>query len=296
LTRWLLLIILCIAGPASIAPAAGPLLSPDSEETSDPGGVLGSLFGNKRVARGKGDLLETVPLERLTPQAQQTIREIADKPTLYRRLPTQAIRCDEQMFLFLARRPETIIGIWDLMGITNVEAKRTGPYEMEAVDGCGTTCDVNLLYGDRNLHVYVADGVYDGKYAQKPITGRGIFVLKSTYAVAEDGGTTVHGSLDCYVKLNHLGVDLLARSLGGLIGKSADHNFIETARFISQISQACKSNPGSMLEMADQLPQVDATTKRQFARVISSVADRHLADAGRTAGVIRSSGIQTTQK
>ena len=235
-------------------------------------------------------------MDRLTPLAQQKLGEITDKPTLYRRLPTQSIRCDEELFLFLTRKPEAIIGIWDLMGITKVQATRIGPYKMDAVDGSGTSCQIDLLYGDRNLHVFMADGMYDGKFTHKPIRGKGTFVFKSTYVISANGSTTVIGTLDTYIKFESLGADFLARSLGGLIGRSADHNFVETAKFITQISRACETNPDGMLEMIDRMPQVNAQTKTEFARVVMSVSRRYMARALPAAKLVRERGITETTR
>lgn len=234
-------------------------------------------------------------MERLTPQARQKISNVVNKPTLYRRLPAQAIRCDRDLFLFLTRKTEAIIGIWDLMGITQVQATRTGPYTLDAEDGSGTTCKIDLLYGDQNLHVFYADGMYDGKYTQKPITGKGVFVFRSNYAKARDGSTTVNGTLDCFVKFESLGADLVARSLGGLIGKSADHNFVETAKFISQISQASETNPDGMMDMASRLPQVGPEVKKEFAAVIRRAALNRAAIQPRSAQLVRPRGIRETK-
>ncbi len=103
-----------------------------------------------------------LPTARLTRQAQDRILAIANSPTIYRRLPTQAIDCDRNMFLFLARNPEVMVGMWELMGITKVKTNRTGPYQLDADDGSGTKCNVDLVYGDPNVHVYVTEGSYDG--------------------------------------------------------------------------------------------------------------------------------------
>ena len=270
-----------------------PHQADDPPETS---GILGirKLIPGIRSS-SEETLLQSIPTDRLTPQAQQRLSSITDQPSLYRRLPTQAFRCDQELFLFLTRKPETIIGIWDAMGITKVQATRVGPYEISAIDGCGTTCKIDLVYGDQNLHVFVADGMYDGKFTQKPIHGTGVFVFKSTYARAADGSTTVTGTLDSFIKFESLGADLLARSLGGLIGKSADHNFVETAKFISQISQASETNPDGMLELVDQLPQVDAGTKAEFARVIINVSQRY-AQATADNRLVKDRGITQTQR
>lgn len=220
------------------------------------------------------EVIADLPMQRLTRDAQEQILSIAESPTIYRRLPTQAIDCDRDMFLFLTRNSEVLVGIWDLMGITNVTTKRTGPYQLEAEDGSGTHCRVDLVYGDPNVHIFVADGSYDGKLVAKPIRGKAVFILHSSYAKAADQRTTVTGSLDCFIQFDSLGADLVARTLSGLIGRSADNNFRETARFIAQVSQASERNPSALIDVAQRLPQVAEPTKKNFAEVISTVARR----------------------
>ena len=257
-------------------------------------------FGFRSIFDGiKNDqksLLDELPMQRLTPAARRKLSAITDKPTLYRQLPTQLIQCDQELFLFLTRKPEAIIGIWDLMGITQVQATRVSPYTMNAVDGCGTSCEIDLIYGDTNLHVFMADGKYDGKFVQKPILGKGVFVMKSTYVQSPDGGTTVQGSLDCYVKFDSLGADIVARSLGGLIGKSADHNFTETAKFLTQISKACETNPVGMLDMADRIDDLDPATKAEFKQVITNVAKRGRDQSIRAAKLLQARGLKSTPR
>ena len=215
-----------------------------------------------------------MPLERLTPEARTQILEIAEKPTLFRQLPDQSIACDRDMFLFLTRNPDVLVGLWDLMGITQVATRRTGPYQMEAIDGAGTTCLVDLVYGDTQQHIFVVEGVYDGKMTPTPIRGKGVFVLRSDYGIDEFGRTTVSGTLNCFVQLESLGLDLIARTFSPIIGRSADSNFEQTARFISQVSQSSAHNPSAMLDIAARLPQVETPTRQAFGHTIMTVARR----------------------
>jgi hypothetical protein len=219
-------------------------------------------------------IIKHLPIERLTSSAQQRILSIANSPTLYRRSPTQAIHCDRDMFLFLTRHPEVLVGMWDLMGITKVQIERTGPYQLVSEDGSGTKCNVDLVYGDPEMHIFIAEGSYDGKLVAKPIRGKGVIVLRSSYAPTADGSTTVTGTIDCFIQIENLGADLIARTMSSLIGRSADNNFIETARFIAQVSQASESNPHGMIDIAQRMPQVDEQIKRQFVNVITTVARR----------------------
>jgi hypothetical protein len=233
-------------------------------------------LGNKAPSayEQRQQVIADLPIQRLTRQAQNRILSIANSPTLYRRLPTQAIDCDRDMFLFLTRNPEVMVGMWDLMGITSVQTKRTGPYQFEAQDGSGTKCQVDLVYGDPNMHIFVAEGSYEGKLVATPIRGKGVFVLRSSYATSADGRTTVNGTLDSFVQIESLGADLVARTLSGFIGRSADNNFTQTARFIAQVSQASQKNPPAMIDVAQRLPQVVEPTKKQFVDVITTVARR----------------------
>ena len=176
-----------IPGRDALAPRPGPRTH---------GAVSASRIRLPSPYTQRQKLIAGLPMDRLTAEAQERILSIATSPTLYRRLPTQTIDCDREMFLFLARNPEVLVGIWDLMGITKVQTRRTGPYQFEAEDGSGTKCQVDLVYGDPATHIYVADGGYDGKLVAKPIMGRGVFILRSSYAQGADGRVRVTGTID----------------------------------------------------------------------------------------------------
>ncbi len=222
----------------------------------------------------RAEILQALPMDRLTPAARAQILGIAENPTLFRQLPREEIVCDQDMFLFLTRNPDVLVGLWDLMDITQVQSRRIGPYQLEASDGVGTLCKVDLVYGDTNQHIFVVEGSYEGKMVPSTIRGKGVFVLHSEYTVNEDGETTVSGTLDCFVQLESLGVDLIARTLSPIIGRSADSNFTQTAHFIAQVSQSSSHNPSAMLDIADRLPQVEPPVRKAFADTIVTVARR----------------------
>ena len=242
--------------------------------SADSGGV-GRLLGRRDTpSSGTADrqarqqALAAIPVGQLLPEAVEKIRPIVDSPTLYRRLPIETIHCTRDSYVFLARHPDVLVGLWDLMGITNVQVQRTGPYRLRAVDGSGTTCDIDLVYGDLQTHLFLARGSYDGKLVARPVHGNGVFLLRSRYAVDADGRPTVTGTMDCFLQLENLGADLIARTFGGLIGKSADHNFRETAKFVEQIEIATETQPMAMMEVAHRLPQVQNDVRTQFAAMI----------------------------
>ena len=239
----------------------------------------GFSFSGLTASKQRKEVINSLPLNRLTPNAQQRILKIAKSPTLYRRLPTQDIRCDKNMFLTIGRNPEILVGMWEMMGITQVQTKRIGPYQLQANDGAGTTCTIELIYGDQNTHIFFANGQYDGKMTTKPIYGQGVFVLRSRYGRDPSGETLINGQLDCFVQFDNFGADLVVRTLGAFIGRAADSNFIETAKFVEQVSKAAEDDPSKMISVAKRLPQVPAKTRQQFATVIAAMAKRQAAQA-----------------
>jgi len=221
--------------------------------------------------------ISALPMDRLTAAARQRIASIVDRPTLYRHLPSQTLNCDPELFLFIARQPEILVGIWEVMGITQVRTERMDEYRLHAKDGAGTNCTIDLIYGDRSTHVYVADGYYDGKLVAAPLTGKGVFILRTEYVPQADGLVLVQGTLDCFIQLDNLGADLIARTFGPLIGRTADNNFAETARFIEQIGSTARNNPEGLQELGSRLPQVDELTRRRFVENVFNVDRRNQA-------------------
>ncbi|WP_153556922.1 hypothetical protein [Roseimaritima sediminicola] len=247
----------CLASPVGLPTAMG-------QQASRPVVSGGAAAGGTDRAT-RADAIEHLPLDRLTAEAQQRIRRIVHSPTLFRRLPTQQIECDPEMFVFLVRHPEVMVGIWDEMGITKVKTQRIAPFQLQANDHAGTVCHIDLVYGDQQTHLYYASGEYSGPLAAVPVSGKAVFVLRSETQTDPSGQAVVVGTLDCFIQLDNLGADLIARTLSGLIGRTADNNFAESAKFISQISRAAASNPRGMEELAVRLPQVLPEIRQRFA-------------------------------
>jgi hypothetical protein len=219
--------------------------------------------------------IAAIPFKQLNPTTTQALRDVLNNPSFYRRMPTQTIQCDPQLFSFLVRKPEFMVNTWDLMGITKVTAKRTGPYSFLANDGVGTKCKCDLVYGADNIHIYYGNGDYDGSMTARTIKGRAVCILRSENQPFPQGhsGHVVRGTMDVFLKLDNLGADLLTRTLGPLVAKTADHNFAETAQFVAQLSQICANNPPAALGLATQLNSIDESVRQEFTTIASRIGE-----------------------
>lgn len=215
--------------------------------------------------------IQTIPFDRLTDDAQGKIWKIVSQPSIYRRLPVTRLQSDPEMYLFLVRHPEVIVNMWDLMGVTKVSIRRTGDFTFSANDGAGTTGAAELIYGDRDTHIMLGEGTYEGPVLKRKVQGRCLIMLKTGFGPDTGSTTQVTHRLDMFVQIDNIGADLLAKTLYPLVGKSADHNFVETSRFVSQISQAAETRPNGMQQLANRLTKTDPPVRGQFASLSAAI-------------------------
>lgn len=253
------------------------------------GAPLGQGFLDQE---SRDEAINSIPFDQLTEPTQAKLWQVVSQPSIYRQLPVTVVESDPDMHVFLVRYPEVIVNMWQLMGVTKVQIERTGDYTFKASDGAGTVCDVQLVYGDQNTHVYYAEGFYEGPLLRKLISGRCVMVLKSDYSRTEDQAIYVTDRLDMFVQLDSVGAEILARTLHPLVGKSADHNFTESTRFLSQVSQAAKTRGEGLQQLAGRLSNVGEPVRDRFSHIATEVNHRAaLQDAGRQDFTER---IQTT--
>ncbi len=241
---------------------------------------------SSRAARDEA--IRTIPFDALNAQTQARLSSVIKKPSIYRRMPLEAIHSDPDMYLFLVRYPEVLVNIWRIMGITECITKRTGAYSLTGIDGQGTSCNVELIYGTPELHVLFAEGTYDGGLLRK-VSGRAVIVLRSGYANDAENRSIVTNRLDMFLQLDNVGVDLLAKSFSPLITKTADYNFVQSAQFIGRISALSESNGPGVQGLAERMNDIDPVVRARFADLVSIVSHRA---ALRAAGVRQSPAAQ----
>jgi len=237
--------------------------------------AAGEPFEHSRAEQqARQEAIAAVPLDRLNQDARDKLSGIMSHPAIYRRLPVTVIPSDPDLYLFLVRYPEVIVNMWQLMGVTNVRVQRTGEFTFHAADGAGTVSDVELVYGDRNVHVFYAEGSYEGPLLRRLIRGRCVLVLRSDYARTEGQEIFVTNRLDVFAQLDNVGAEIIARTLHPLVESAVDHNFAESTRFLGQVSAAAEKRGSSMQQLAARLTNIDAEVRDAFATLAAHAHHR----------------------
>ena len=222
----------------------------------------------------KQSAIKAIPLDQLNQEARKKVLSVINNTSVYRRLPASRYVCDPDMHNFLIRYPEVIVGIWKVMGITQVDAKRVGQYEISATDGMGTSSNVELLYGTRNLHVFYGQGFYQGPLFHNKLRGSCILVLRSEFGHNRNGDPIVQDRLDVFLRVDNIGVKILARTLHSLVGKTADINFTESTKFIGKVSDTAEVNGSGVQRLGNRIENLEPEVREAFGKLAILVNDR----------------------
>ncbi|MEX2309010.1 MAG: hypothetical protein WD738_15525 [Pirellulales bacterium] len=240
------------------------------------------------------EAVRAIPWRQMAPEHRRAAQAVIKNTSIYRRLPTRIIDCDPDMFTFLVQHPEVVIDVWRVMGMSQVALHRVGQAPPDTpgrqakpdlpcyrgTDGAGTTGTVRFLYTDwgqnaQNLAVVFAEGGYEGKPFVTPLKAQSIILLRSGAVRETNGRHYVTVRIDSFLRIEQLGLELIAKTVQPWINKTADQNFIETLTFVSNFSRTAEQNPHGIERLATRLPTIDEPTRHELVALSFRTAERY---------------------
>ena len=249
---------------SAVAAAALPILPADTGTSS-------------RETRRQAEA--ALPLARM-PEEERTIAERQVQATaLYRRLPVATVACEPEFLDFILSRPDTLVDLWRVLGISRLALDPAGPGRWRLADGWGTVGSVRLLHHERRgaggLFVFVGRGGYTGPLAPRDLTGSCLVMVRHwPVAADEDGGPRQAVQVDAFLDVDGIGLEIVTRVLQPLVVHSAASNLHEISLFVSQFARAAARNPVGVARLTDRMSRTGAGDRRALAT---------LAAGGRTA-------------
>ncbi len=219
------------------------------------------------TAESRTEILRRIPFKSLTPYAQERVRQVLQNITIYRRLPVQIVPCEKSLYDFMTFHPDTMVSIWRLMGVSQMELQELQPGQFYMEDQAGTRGKMECLYRTNDIMLIYAFGTYEGIPFPKKVSGSGLIVLQNAQVRAPDGSTFLAIRLDAFMQIHNEGVETIAKTFKPLVGKVADHNLNQVAGFLGELSQTSVKNGEGVAHMAQRLDKVSPEVKREFADV-----------------------------
>jgi hypothetical protein len=101
-------------------------------------------------------------------------------------------------------------------------------------------------------------------------------MLVRSSAIRETNGRRyITVRIDSFVRIEQLGIEMIARTVQPWIAKTADQNLIETLTFVSNFSRTAEKNPEGMQRLAARLNAVDEPTRNQLVTLCFRTAERY---------------------
>ncbi len=218
---------------------------------------------------------QSIPFDQLNQQTKDKIFDVVDKPNIYRHLPVTTIQADPDYFRFLVRYPEVIVNIWQLMGVTQMSIERQGPFTVKTDDGVGTISSLELIYGNDNLHIFYGTGSYEGPVLRKKLNGECVLVMRTEFAEGPDGKPQATNQLDVFLKVENATLGLIAKTIQPIVGSTADHNFVESLKFVQRLNETTEKNGPGVQQMSHRL-DIDRDVREKFIESVEQVFERAL--------------------
>jgi hypothetical protein len=249
-----------------------------NDNTSATVSQSGSDATSSRAAREEA--VRSVPWKLMSPANRQTAQSVISNTTIYRRLPTRIIDCDPDLFTFLLQRPEIVIDTWRVMGISQVALDRSPDGSYRGTDGAGTTGTVRYLFSNwgesaHNTAVVYAEGGYQGPPFPAALKAQSIMLVRSGAVRETNGRHYITVKIDSFVRVENLGIEIVAKTVQPWIAKTADQNLIETLTFVSNFSRTAEKNPQGMQRLASRLNTIDEPTRNELVTLCFRTAERY---------------------
>jgi len=220
------------------------------------------------------DALESIPFDRLTPEAQAKVSSVLSDISFFRRMPIQVTQCDPDLYLFLVEHPDVVVNIWEVMGVTQMSIEQTGPTTFRVTDTAGTQGTFEYLYSNHDTHLIYTEGAYDGPLFTRQVKGRGLMLLKTGYVREPDGRYYITSRLDAFMRVDNVGIELLTKAFSPLVGKVADINFTQSTGFLGSLSRSAEVTPDGVRRLAGRLAKVPPESQQELAQLAGQVADK----------------------
>jgi hypothetical protein len=290
--RACVLLALLTTSAQAVAPTSNKQTGDSSSAASS---SAGSDATSSRAARDEAT--RAIPWKSMSPAGRQTAQSIISNTSIYRRLPTRIIDCDPDLFTFLLQHPEVVIDVWRVMGISQVALTKVPDGSYRGTDGAGTTGNVRYLFsnwgeGAHNTAVVYADGAYQGPPFGTALKAQTIMLMRSESVRETNGRRYITVKVDTFVRIEQLGIEIIAKTVQPWIAKTADQNLIETLTFVSNFSRTAEKNPQGMKRLASRLNTLDEPTRNQLVNLCFRTAERYAQrDTGTRTGSLDSQDV-----
>jgi len=217
------------------------------------------------------DALDRLPLAGLTDNQRRRVNDVLEHRSMFRRLPAISIDANAEVYNHLTHNPESVVGIWRVLGISKFTMQQTGQTEWYGDAGDGSTGTIDVLSRSPNHHLLLCTGKYKSPLLARPIEAIAVMHLKTRYQQGQDLQPKVVHGLDLFVMFPSHTVDTVARVIAPVSHMIADRNFRELSLFVRFMNVAMERQPGWMEQTIQRIDGIDREQRIELMKLSARV-------------------------
>ena len=218
---------------------------------------------------------ELLALQGLSQDDALRLQSVLRNVTVFRRLPVYQVETDKSMVTFMVTHPDSVVNIWEKMGISQISVRERGDGLYEVSDVAGTTGWMKRLWAGESGILYYLEGRYHGSLLNNDVRGKALVLARFSSTRNAEGTEMVTCYVDTFLSLEQKSVDLGVRLLFPMLGKVADNNLEQTLAFVRWYSDGCKTSPAMLSSYAMELKNIRLETRQELARQTQLMAARY---------------------
>jgi hypothetical protein len=257
-----------VAGESDLPPDAN---IPGRQAADEPPLTVDILTRGSSSRSELRDALDRLPLAELTDEQRRQVNNVLEHRSMFRRLPAISIDANPEVYNHLTHNPESVVGIWRVLGISKFTMLQTGPTEWYGDAGDGSTGTIDVLSRSPNHHLLLCTGKYKSPLLARPIEAISVMHLKTQYQQGQDLQPKVVHSLDLFVMFPSHTVDTVARVIAPVSHMIADRNFRELSLFVRFMNVAMERQPGWMEQTIQRIDGIDREQRIELMKLSARV-------------------------
>ena len=218
--------------------------------------------------------LQKLPWNELSPPTQAKIKNVASGSPIFHRMPQQKVYAAPEIYRFLLRHPDMVIGFWEQLGVTQLSLREVRENHYTLRETGGTVAAIEILHRTDDICIIYVRGEYRGPLLAKAYQGDVILILRTRYMQDEANEPMIVCDLDTLIQINSLGADMLVKLFFASLAKIADSNFEVAVSFVGEVSRAASRTPNSVKDTAEEIFSIREEVCVEFCSIVDTVALR----------------------
>jgi len=267
---------------SGLATAGEPSQFPPRKANAEPPLTVDTLARGSSSRNTLRDALNRLPLDDLSIEQRSRVNEVLKNRSMFRRLPTFSIDASEEVYTYLTHNPESVVGIWRVLGISKFTLDQTGPTRWYGDAGDGSTGTIDVLTRTPNRHLLLCKGQYKSPLLARPIEATAVMHLQTQYQQGDDLQPKIVHGLDLFVMFPSHTIDTVARVIAPVSHMIADRNFRELSLFVRFMNVAMERQPGWVEQT---IQRIDGITREQRLELMKVSARAYVDGQNRMARI-----------